>query len=301
MTKNMSEIFTKLNDLKNIFQFAEKIVPIIQSLIEFMHEMTPLLENINSSIEDSTNQMRQGTDRIADVTNATELATTEILDKVDEISNKLMTIENCSKTIADRISKKREIILKLKEMLQGNDEAIALINEFMEFDDAAEFETIFSELTNINDDIFKITLSLQVQDITAQQLASVNHLISSVQGRLNALISEIDKTKINEQVQILQDEKTGIVFDPKASYTDKEGKQDSVDQVIQEQKEQENVSQDDIDALINNQQKEEPKPKEQASQDDIDALFNNQNSKKSDDDDDGKKNASQDEIDKLFS
>ena len=298
MTKNMSEIFTKLNDLKNIFQFAEKIVPIIQSLIEFMHEMTPLLENINSSIEDSTSQMRQGTDRIADVTNATELATTEILDKVDEISNKLMTIENCSKGISERIAKKREIILKLKEMLRGNDEGLTLINEFLGFDDNEEFETIFSELTKINDDIFNITLSLQVQDITAQQLASVNHLISSVQGRLNALISEIDKTKINEQVQVLQDEKTGIVFDPKASFTDREGKQNAVDEVI---KEQQNVSQNDIDALINNQQQDTKKEtqKEKASQDDIDALFNNQNNKSSDDD--SQKNASQDEIDKLFS
>lgn len=292
MTKNMSEIFNKLNDLKNIFQFAEKIVPIIQSLIEFMHEMTPLLENINSSIEDSTNQMRQGTDRIVDVTNATELATTEILDKVDAISNKIMTIESCTKGISERIEKKRELIEQIKAKMSGNEEALALIEEFLKFDETNEFENIFGELTNINDDIFNITLSLQVQDITAQQLASVNHLITSVQGRLNSLINQIDQTNINEQVKILQDEKTGIVFDPKASYTDRDGKQDKVDAVIQEQKE--SVSQDDIDALINSQQQQK------TSQDDIDALFN-QNSKSDSNDDDSKKNASQDEIDKLFS
>jgi len=265
MTKNMSEIFTKLNDLKNIFQFAEKIVPIIQSLIEFMQEMTPMLENINHSIEDSTNQMKQGTDRIEDVTSATELATTEILDKVDEISNKLMTIEGCSKEISEKISNKKALIQKLKDTLSGNDKALALIDEFMAFDESPKFETIFTELGNINDDIFNITLSLQVQDITAQQLASVNHLIASVQGRLNSLISQIDETKINEQVQVLRDEKTGIVFDPNASYTKTEGKQEKVDDIIDQQNK--NVSQDDIDSLI----------------------------------DDSKKNASQDEIDKLFS
>ncbi|MFA8344013.1 MAG: protein phosphatase CheZ [Rhodothermaceae bacterium] len=266
MTKNMSEIFTKLNDLKNIFQFAEKIVPIIQSLIEFMQEMTPMLENINLSIEDSTNQMKQGTDRIENVTSATELATTEILDKVDEISNKLMAIEGCSKEISDKIGKKKALIQKLKEMLTGNDDALAIIDEFMEFDESSKFETIFSELGNINDDIFNITLSLQVQDITAQQLASVNHLISSVQGRLNSLINQIDKTNINEQVQVLQDEKTGIVFDPNASYTDKEGKQNKVDEIIDNQNQNQNVSQDDVDSLIDDSKKS-------ASQDEIDKLF----------------------------
>lgn len=265
MTKNMSEIFAKLNDLKNIFQFAEKIVPIIQSLIEFMQEMTPMLENINNSIEDSTNQMKQGTDRIEDVTSATELATTEILDKVDEISNKLMNIENCSNNISERIGKKKVLIEKLKAMISDNDEALGVIDEFLEFDESKEFETIFNELASINDGVFNITLSLQVQDITAQQLASVNHLISSVQGRLNSLINQIDKTNISEQVEGLRDEKTGIVFDPRASYNDKDGKQLKVDSIINEQ--------------INS-----------PTSDDSDSKA-----------DDSKKSASQDEIDKLFS
>ena len=92
-TKHMADVFAKLDDLKNIFKFGEKIVPIIQSLIEFMREVVPLLENINSSIEESTSQIPQATNQINSVTSATELATTEILNLVDHNSNCIREVD----------------------------------------------------------------------------------------------------------------------------------------------------------------------------------------------------------------
>lgn len=248
MSQNMSEVFLKLNDLKNIFQFAEKIVPIIQSLIEFMQEMTPLLETINSSISDSTNQMKKGTDQISDVTNATELATTEILDLVDEISNNILVIESKVKSISESIIYKRQIYNDITKYISDN-EGILLLNKLKEIENEEIFNELFSLLSKINDDSYKITLSLQVQDITAQQLASVNHLIGSVQTRLGSLISDIDNTQISEQINNLKTQiPEGVTFDPNATYTKTEGRQENVDNIIKQQ--QETASQDEIDKLF---------------------------------------------------
>lgn len=253
MSRSMQEIFAKLNDLSRIFQFAEKIVPIIQSLIEFMQEMTPLLENINSSIADSTNQMKRGTDQITDVTSATEMATTEILDLVDETSNILIEIENVAKAASEKGSAKDELIEKLLPVVSDNKEAMELLNKYKKEKVAeSSLEKMIELLGKVNDNSYKITLSLQVQDITAQQLASVNHLIESVQSRLGSLINDIDKTHIAEQVEELKIKAPeGVTFDPNASYTNKEGKQDKVDKIIDENKGgQEKASQDEIDKMF---------------------------------------------------
>lgn len=249
MSQNMSEVFLKLNDLKNIFQFAEKIVPIIQSLIEFMQEMTPLLETINSSISDSTNQMKKGTDQISDVTNATELATTEILDLVDEIANNILVIESKVKSISETTKAKSQIYSDLTKYIK-DDEGILLLNKLKEIENEEIFSELFILLSKINEDSYKITLSLQVQDITAQQLASVNHLIESVQSRLGSLISDIDNTHISEQVNNLKMKiPEGVTFDPNATYTKTEGRQENVDNIIKQQQ-QEKTSQDEIDKLF---------------------------------------------------
>lgn len=252
MSRSMHEIFAKLNDLSRIFQFAEKIVPIIQSLIEFMQEMTPLLENINSSIADSTNQMKRGTDQISDVTSATEMATTEILDLVDETAAILVEIENVAKTTAEKITTKNDLIEKVIPLVADNKEATELLKQYQaEHVDHNSLETILGLLAKVNENSYKITLSLQVQDITAQQLASVNHLIESVQTRLGSLINDIDQTNISEQVEELRHiAPEGVAFDPNASYTNKEGKQEKVDDIINESKNQEKASQDEIDKLF---------------------------------------------------
>lgn len=249
MAGSMSDIFAKLSDLKSIFQFAEKIVPIIQNLIEFMQEMTPLLENINSSITDSTNQIKRGTVQISDVTNATEMATTEILDLVDEISNSLIEIENDVRVLSEHFSKKNILLEKLLPYLNENKDALAIVDEIRTIETENLFESLATKLAKVNEDSYKITLSLQVQDITAQQLASVNHLIESVQSRLSSLISEIDQTNIADQVTTLQGKfPAGVTFDPNATYTKTEGRQEQVDSIIKQQKEI--TSQDEIDKLF---------------------------------------------------
>ena len=94
-SENMSQLFAKLNDLKKVFTYGEKLIPVIQSLGEFMKETVPLLENINKSIAESTSKIPKASNQIQNVTSATEMATTEILDLVDVLNADLESIEMC--------------------------------------------------------------------------------------------------------------------------------------------------------------------------------------------------------------
>lgn len=247
---NMSEIFSKLNDLKNVFKFGEKIVPIIQSLIEFMKEIVPLIESINTSISESTAQMPKASNQINNVTTQTEMATTEILDIVDNITNQIMEIDNIFSSFADKQTRNEEIRKIILEKY-GNDEFLmSLLQEYLQNNDYhAAFDKISGILSQTNNDIFQITLSLQVQDITTQQLAAVNHLIDSVNNKLTSLIKEIDQSDIREDMKTISIEApVGANFDPNAKYDRSESRQQNVDEIVAQQKQQ--ASQAEIDKLF---------------------------------------------------
>jgi chemotaxis regulatin CheY-phosphate phosphatase CheZ len=234
--KSLISVFDKLNDLKTLFRFGEKIVPIIQSLVEFMKEIIPLLENINTSIADSTNKMPIASNQINDVTNATELATTQILDLVDDISNALAAIEGALVIEKDKQKKVEELVdfvgaalPQTGEVKEKFDELVALAR------DRQTFENTIQLIEAIREDTYKITLALQVQDITAQQLAAVNHLISSVHNRLTLLVADIANSDLREELSGNGfDVPEGAHFDPNASYTKNQGRQEEVDALVRE-------------------------------------------------------------------
>jgi chemotaxis regulatin CheY-phosphate phosphatase CheZ len=88
-------------------------------------------------------------------------------------------------------------------------------------------------------------MSLQVQDITAQHLAAVNHLIISVQHKLSKLLAVFN---LADEDSFSKDnlELPGTHFDANASYDKSSNDQDLVDSVISGEK----ASQDDIDKLF---------------------------------------------------
>ncbi|HEX2869576.1 MAG TPA: protein phosphatase CheZ [Ignavibacteriales bacterium] len=249
---NMSQLFDKLNDVKVLFQYGQKVVPVLQSLVDFMQETVPLLENINHSIADSTAKIPKASDQINNVTNATELATTEILDLVDAISNNVYSIEKKLETVNSAEAKKAELVEKLKAAISGNSEALRLLDEYTEIDSTKKNIDEISQLfPKIKEDSYNITLSLQVQDITSQQLAAVDHLIESVQDKLASLIQDIDDTQIEEFNSAVSagsgiQAPEGATFDPNASYNMNDNRQDAVDAVINMEK----ASQAEIDKLF---------------------------------------------------
>lgn len=244
---NMSQVFEKLNDLKLLFEYAQKIIPILQSLADFMQETVPLLEQINHSIADSTSKIPKATNQISSVTNATELATTEILDLVDAISNGLTSLEKELTSEIEKESQKSTIVDELLSIMPDNPKAKELVEKYKSLNTSCSvLKNAINVLPTLRNDTYSITLSLQVQDITSQQLAAVNHLIESVQDRLSSIIKHIDETKIEDDTKISVP--IGATFDPNASYDKSVDRQDMVDQLIN--KENHKASQDEIDKLF---------------------------------------------------
>ncbi|MBK7229947.1 MAG: protein phosphatase CheZ [Ignavibacteriales bacterium] len=247
-SENMSQLFAKLNDLKKVFTYGEKLIPVIQSLGEFMKETVPLLENINKSIAESTSKIPKASNQIQNVTSATEMATTEILDLVDVLNADLESIEKCVVDCLEKEKDKEDFLNSLIPKLNVSDAKIFVDDFLAKNRSTLNLNSVKDRIKKMKDDTNSITLSLQVQDITSQQLATVNHLIESVQDRLASLIDDFDNTKLNENENNLNLPE-GASFDPNARYSKSVVPQQEVDSIFN--KEMQTASQAEIDKLFN--------------------------------------------------
>ncbi len=246
---NMTQVFDKLNDLKMLLAYGQKLIPIIKSLVDFMHETVPLLENINSSISETTSKMPNATNQINNVTSATELATTEILDLVDSISNDISRMEKNFKGYQEALNGREEIFAQIKELLADQPKAKELIEKYESYQlNSGNLSEVLEVFSKINNAAYNITLSLQVQDITSQQLAAVTHLIESVNTRLSALITDIDESNLDEYEAKGIEVPDDATFDPNARYDKSTERQERADEIINRENEQ--TSQSEIDKLF---------------------------------------------------
>lgn len=247
-TENISKIFSRLNELKKIFTDNEKLKPVIHILSEFVKETVPLLENINQSVTESTSKIPKATHRINSVTNATELATTEILDLVDTLNQDLKSIKLTINECIEKEKDKEKFLNSIVPLLNKQD-AQKFVNEFLKKNDSSNNLKNLSELINkMKDDTGSITISLQVQDITSQQLATVNHLMESVQVCLASLIDDFDNSSMDEEHDSNLNLPDGAAFDPKASYSKSTLHQQEVDSILK--KEKQTATQAEIDKLF---------------------------------------------------
>jgi chemotaxis regulatin CheY-phosphate phosphatase CheZ len=214
-----------------------------------MKETVPLLENINKSIAESTSKIPKATNQIHNVTSATEMATTEILDLVDSLNNDITAIEKTMLDVLTKEADKKAFLISLVPMLKIKD-AEVFINDFLMKNSSSEkLDELLLKVGKMKNDTNSIALSLQVQDITSQQLATVNHLIESVQDRLALLIDDFDNTKINDGHESNLNIPDGATFDPNARYSKSAVPQQEVDSIFK--KEMQTASQAEIDKLFN--------------------------------------------------
>ncbi len=248
--QNMQTLFEKLGDLKSFFVYGQKLIPTLQKIVDFMQATIPLLETVNQSIQESTNKLPKATVQLDSVTNATEVAVTEILDVVDAASSDLITIISKLESLRTRLENQKKSIKKLTEKYPDDPDVKDLVANGLNPEVIHEDYSSVIDLTDkIQVGLMNITISLQVQDITSQQLASANHMMNSIQQKLSSLLYEIDVKDIKETVgENKIDISTDLAFNPDARYDKNHDSQAIVDSLVAENKSL--PSQKEIDELF---------------------------------------------------
>jgi len=271
-SKDLGGILDKINELRALFIFGQRVIPFLEELFYFVNDIIPVLEEINVSIYESANKMPRASSQLNKVSQATELATTEILDSLDSVVSRLNAIDTHFDTATSDLTAIGKLDEELQELVtksMGGD-CKDDMRKFAELNSRknshlkavkANADGLEQSLKDIRSKANDIMFSLQVQDITAQQIASVNHLIESVQSRLSGLIERfnIDGTELVGEIEKL-DKKA---FNPDASYDHSADRQHSADEIMNRAHHLKSHF-NDYDA---------PNQTESTSQDEIDRMF----------------------------
>jgi len=345
MIKNdISVLLKKAEELRALFVLGQRVIPFLEEIFLFVSEIQPLLDEINVSIQDNLKKMPNASKQLSKVTEATEMATTEIMDIVDGLSFKTEIITNNLNAIVEANKNDVHAPIKLLEtLLSAIVEGKDLKPHLGDIDSLiAHFKNITAQetikLTNDTNDIIQsinmdagsIMMSLQVQDITSQQIAAVNSLLRTVQSKLSKILNHFNNSELSDMVSAEFDDEINtnvsklhreIAFDPDAvdSIKNKADRQSMVDDLVSQQGKtsedsNETLSDEDIAAMFTGESESQPTKQdtgldEPLSDADIAAMFgggddetvnNEPENSIEENDDDSDTEFSQDDIDKMF-
>lgn len=309
---NVTEILGKIDELRAVFLLGQRGMPFLEEIFSFIQEIAPLMGEINQSLEDTTGKMPQARSQLESVTQATELATTEIMDLVDEVQALVRTNKAALNAATEALEEMRNLdqrlLTTLRDGLGADHEVLVAAEALFEAKDATRYQATAAlraeaEGTDqMRDSLNQIMMSLQVQDITTQQIASVTHLIESIRNRMASLNERLGMTGPTAAAPFKATNSLdqGDTFDVHARYVHDPGRQAGADEVVSQYADDapddagDAVSPDDIDALFGGDTPDAAGAKP-TSQDDIDALFGDGATDAA-----GAEPASQDDIDALF-
>ena len=312
---DISLLLKKAEELRALFVLGQRVIPFLEEIFLFVNDIKPLLDEINTSIKDNLKKMPNASKQLSKVTEATEMATTEIMDIVDGLFyksdiitsniNVMSDINNSTKSNPMRII---ELISKAMETeITSQDLVAQLTEEIQKFKSSRDIEfqdnvTKTNEILNsIKDDSNSIMMSLQVQDITSQQIAAVNHLLQTVQGKLSQIMDKFKNSDIGGLVSTGAATEHSVGTNISTLHRDIAFDPDAVDAITLKE-----TRQGDIDAMINSfdgntvSNMSASVPTDPASQGDIDSMFANMNGSAQASIPDPTDPASQDDIDSMF-
>ncbi len=262
---DFSVVMHKLDEMRSFFVIGQRSIPLIEDLLQFVGDISPLLNDISTSLSFSTSRMPSAATQLEKVTAATELATTEILNLVDRVSEHVSVASLAEQNARDYREQLRERDTRFLQALGAAADAPAVRDVLSQWKE--EGETIVANwedtseqqkasLDNVRKDLNQIMMSLQVQDITAQQIASVNHLIESVRMRLSEIservAADMGGGSMSKPVDTLQEIRDGqSQFDPMARFDPNGNHQDIADQLVQRSNDGEDLTGEVDEAKLN--------------------------------------------------
>lgn len=196
---NIGEVLDRIDELRGLFELGQRTMPFLEELFHFLEEIEPLLDEINASIRESTDKMPAAKSKLETVTEATEMATTEILDLVDSVAFELKMMQKALTRKTEGLDAVREADERLLQLLNSElgTEHADLIGEVERIhrrkqpllDEAIDHaDDELEAVDDVREKMTQITMSLQVQDITSQQIAAANHIIESLRDRMTRLV-----------------------------------------------------------------------------------------------------------------
>lgn len=232
----------KVDELRAVLLFGRRALPFLEDIFDFVQQIIPVVEELKQSVDATSEKLPRASRQLDKVTHATELASTEILNTLEAMFGKLEGMSARYREQQLRASRVAETIQRVNSEVDGFEAHGVSIERLGALRDAWRNhcaslwspEDGFPEtLQGLQSDCTNIMIALQVQDITAQQIAAVNRLMQSVDEGLNKLMKHFSEVPSNTNLNNYNHAHLDIQFDVAAEYVGVEDRQKAADALIE--------------------------------------------------------------------
>jgi chemotaxis regulatin CheY-phosphate phosphatase CheZ len=243
--EELQVLMRKVEELRALMVLSQRTIPFLEDVFLFVKEIVPLLDVLRKSVECTTEKLPKASQQLNKVTSATEIASTEILNIVESMMG---TVDSLRSDLEKRYTAAAAVRALLADMetqlrmlhdngtrLPGVDglETVhaALAARVLDLMPGESGGPVLDGMLN---DCTNIMIALQVQDITAQQIAAVNTLMQSMDEGLTRLMRNFSESSAKHDATAYKHRHLDIVFDDSAEFGGGEERQRLADAVVEE-------------------------------------------------------------------
>ena len=248
----------KVDELQAVLLFGKRALPFLEDTFAFVKNIIPVVEVMKASVDATTDKLPKASKQLDKVTHATEVASTEILNTLEAMFGKLEGMMSRQKEIQNQKVHLAETMRDIDSAFEAMDpdtmtrEHISCLrdawNRHRESLHAADAVSLQS-LQGLQTDCTSIMMALQVQDITAQQIAAVNRMMQSVDEGLNRLMRHFADVPADHDPQRYHHAHLDIQFDVDANYFGSDDRQKDADAVVADAQRREDAGASDGSAM----------------------------------------------------
>lgn len=220
-------------------------IGVVEHLLGKLEEIIPIVDLIKQSIQESSSSIPRASVQLTSVTRATEMATVEILNVVESLSRSITQAEGRLASLRERHAECEAFERSFTEHMEtslashsGNGALKSLRDLWnsrpQRREDAEHVRAIGECLAKAQSDSMQITVALQVQDITSQQIAGVLHLIETVRLQLMNTLHHAESTDTPAPSLPSTHLERAKSFDMNAQYNTSTDRQATADDIIQQ-------------------------------------------------------------------
>ena len=179
---------------------------VIENFVQMLERVIPLLSNIKAALHESTAKIPQATGDLDDVNQATEHAAVEILNILENLGKRIDVTRSILNKLKVGSEYQQDLIRQISDRLKLENSSARitpelstltiLLDKYLQAtSENSSFVAIGKYLDDTKEDFLKITVALQVQDITSQQIEIVKKLVGSVQQQLILILKHFELRK----------------------------------------------------------------------------------------------------------
>jgi chemotaxis regulatin CheY-phosphate phosphatase CheZ len=207
--QELDGVLDKMSELRVFFDFGARAVPLLEEIGSFVKEIGPVIEGLRSLVEVTSQKLPKASEQLGKVNESSERASNDILNSIDRM---IATIESIQTPGSDHLGgdivqqtsqKVGAVVDLLAKKHESDEDIIELLNTWhlhaQSLTALNRATDVQPKLQSLHEDCTNIMMSLQVQDITGQQIATVIGLMQAIDDVLRKLLLEA-----SEAIQLTQ-------------------------------------------------------------------------------------------------